>query len=273
MAHRRALTVLALVSTLAASGCGTAAVASIEPSASPAAAVVVTPVPTPRPTPRPEPTPTPHPSATAKPTPVVPTAAGDAAQAGFVAFAGSAATPFHLDMASKVNVVVAEMTIRLSLDVAGDGDMAGEVAAKAGDVTESAELVIVDGRQFVRVPGRAWTEVAGDPTAANPLGELPLDKVVWKGVDTIGGSPLHHIQIDDASVVDASNVEESAITALEIDSGLMDFWVTDAGTPVLARFRIVGSGVARGRRTDFWIVGRYDFSDVGKPVIIEPPIS
>ena len=41
---------------------------------------------------------------------------------------------------------------------------------------------------------------------------------------------------------------------------------------MLAKFRIVGTGIARSIRTDFTIVGRYDFSDVGKPVTIEAPI-
>ena len=93
------------------------------------------------------------------------------------------------------------LTLRLTLDVAGNGDMAGKVATKAGDVTKTVELVIVDG-QRVRPPARGGVdEVVGDPTTSDPLGELPLDKVAWMGLDTIAGARLHHLRIDDPSIV------------------------------------------------------------------------
>ena len=53
----------------------------------------------------------------------------------------------------------------------------------------------------------------------------------------------------------------------------MDVWVAADGTPVTAKFRILGTAVARSRQTVISIVGRYDFSDVGKPVTIEAPIA
>lgn len=260
-----------LLCLLAVAGCGGAAVASVEPTAT--AAVRATPVPTQRPTPRPTPVPTPRPSLTPAPTAVVSSADGEAARAGFVAFAASVGTPFHLDLASKVSVRDAAVTLRLSLDIAGNGDIAGEVAAKAGDTTETAELAVVGGRQFLRATGGDWSELAGDPTTSDPLREVPLDKVTWAGMDTIKGTALHHLRIDDPAVVGASNIGDQGITDLDITSGVMDFWVTADGTPVLAKFRITGSGLTRGLRADFSIVGRYDFSDVGKPVTIESPIA
>lgn len=268
MSRRRSLPALILC-VLAAAGCGDAAVASVAPTAT--ATVQASAVPIRRATPRPTPVPTPRPSLTPAPTTVVSSAEGEAARAGFAGFAASVGTPFHLDLASKVSVRDVAVTLRLSLDVAGNGDMAGDVAAKAGDTTETAELVIVGGRQFVRPAGEAWTELAGDPTTADPLHEVPLDKLAWVGVDTIKDTALHHLRIDDPAVVGASNTGDQGITDLDITSGVMDFWVTGDGTPVLARFRIIGTGLTRGLRADFSIVGRYDFSDVGKPVTIETP--
>lgn len=270
MSRSRTLPAL-ILSLLVVAGCGAAAVASITPT--PSAAVPATAIATRRPTPRPTPTLTPRPSLTPAPTAVVSSADGEAARAGFAAFAAAVGIPFHLDLASKVEVRAVAVTLRLSLDIAGNGDMSGEMAAKAGDTTETAELVIVGGRQFVRESGRDWIEVAGDPAASNPLGAVPLDKVAWVGVDTIKGVALHHLRIDDPAVVGASNTGDQGITDLDVTSGVMDFWVTDAGTPVLAKFRITGSGVARGLRADFSIIGRYDFSDVGKPVTIVSPIT
>lgn len=271
MARWRALTALAIVSMLVVAGCGGAAVASVEPTASPTAGV--TPVPTPRPTPRPVRTvpPTPPPSATPVPTPVVVTPEGDAAREGFVKFAGSNDTPFHLVLTSRVEVLSRPVTIRLVLDVSGTGDMAGLVAAKILDVTETADLVIVDGREFVRVAGKDWVELSGEPTTADPLGAVPLDKVAWVGMDTIGGKSLHHLQIDDPSVIGASNTDQPEISDVHVTSGVMDFWVTADGTPVTAKFLIVGSAVARAQKTDLSIIGRYEFTDVGKPVTIEAP--
>jgi hypothetical protein len=274
MSRPRTPAALLILSVLALAGCGDAAVASVEPlQTSEASAVVPTPIPTRRPTPSPTPVPTPRPSLTPAPTLVVSSAEGEAARAGFAAFAAADGTPFHLVLASKVDVRGEAVTLRLTLDIAGNGDIAGKVAAKAGDETETAEVVIVGGRQFVRASGRAWTEVAGEPTTSNPLGAVPLDKVAWVGMDTIKSKPLHHLRIEDPAVVGASNVGDQGITDLEIKSGVMDFWVNANGTPVLARFRIAGSGVARGLRADFSIVGRYDFSDIGKPVTIQAPIN
>ncbi len=271
MARWRALIAFAIVSILVAGGCGGAAVASVQPTPSPTAGV--TPIPTPRPTPRAVRTapPTPRPSATPAPTPVVVTAEGTAAREGFVTFAGSNQTPFHLVLTSRVEVLSRPVTVRLVLDLSGTGDMAGQVAAKVLDVTETAQLVIVEGREFVRVAGQEWVELSGDPTTANPLGEVPLEKVAWVGMDTIGGKPLHHLRIDDPSVIGASNTDQSDISDLDIASGVMDFWVTGDGTPVTAKFVIVGSAIARKQKTGLSIVGRYDFSDVGKPVTVEVP--
>jgi hypothetical protein len=271
MAGQRALIAFVLVSLLAIAGCGGAAVASAGPTTAPSAAVAATVAPKPRPTPRPTPAPTPRPSATPAPTPVVPTPEGEAAKAGFVKFAGSDRTPYHVDLASKVQVLGTSLTLRLTLDVAANGDMTGEAAAKSGDITKTVELVIVDGQEFARLPGEPWARVMGDPTTSDPLGKLPLEKVDWMGLDRIEGAPLHHLRIDDPSIVSASNAEDAAITDLEIETGVMDVWVTDKGTPVLAKFQIAGTGIARSIRTGFTIVGRYDFSDVGKPVKVQAP--
>jgi hypothetical protein len=273
MVRRRALTALAIVSMLAVAGCGGAAVASVQPTPSPT--VGVTPIPTPRPTPRPVRTapPTPRPSPTPAPTPVVVTAEGTAAKEGFVKFAGNETIPLHLVLTSQVEVLSRPVTIRLVLDISGTGDMAGQIATKAIDVTDTADLVIVDGRQFVRLSGQEWVELSGDPSNANPLGEVPLDKVAWVGMDTIGGKALHHLRIDDPSVVGASNTDTTDISDLHVETGVMDFWVTDDGTPVTARFRIIGTAIARNQQTDLSIVGRYEFSDVGKAVTIVAPIS
>jgi hypothetical protein len=273
MVRRPALTALAIVSLLAVTGCGGAAVASVEPTPTPTPGV--TPIPTPRPTPRPVLTapPTPPPSATPAPTPAVLTPEGNAARQGFVRFAGSDRVPFHLVLTSRVVVLSQPVTIRLVLDVSDTGDMAGQLATKAADVTDTADLVIAGGREFVRLAGQDWVELSGDPTTANPLGAVPLDKVAWVGLDTIGGKALHHLQIDDPSVVGASNADQSGLSDLVIETGVMDVWVTADGTPVTAKFRILGSAVARSRPTVVSIVGRYEFSDVGKPVAIEAPIA
>ena len=271
MVRRRAQTALAIVSMLAVAGCGSAAVASVQPTPSPT--VGVTPIPTPRPTPRPVRTapPTPRPSATPVPTPVVVTPEGNAAREGFVAFAGNERIPFHLVLTSRVEVLAEPVTIRLVLDISGTGDMAGQIATKAVDVTDTADLVIVGGRQFVRLSGQEWVELSGDPANANPLGEVPLDKAVWVGLDTIDGQALHHLRIDDPSVVGASNTDTTGISDLHVETGVMDFWVTDGGTPVTARFRILGTAIARNQQTVLSVVGRYEFSDVGKAVTIVAP--
>ena len=271
MVRRRALTALAIVFMLALAGCGGTAAASVAPTPSPT--VGVTPIPTPRPTPRPVRTlpPTAPPSPTPAPTPVVVTPEGNAAREGFVKFAGTDRIPFHLVLTSRVEVLSRPVTIRLVLDISGTGDMAGLLAAKAGDTTETAQVVIVDGREFVRLAGQEWAELSGDPTTANPLGEVPLDKVAWVGMDTIGGKALHHLQIDDPSVVGASNTDKTDITDLDVETGVMDFWVTDDGTPVTAKFLILGTAVARAQATALSIVGRYEFSDVGKAVTIVAP--
>ena len=272
MVRRRALTALAIVSMLAVAGCGGAAVASVQPTPSPT--VGVTPVPTPRPTPRPVRTapPTPRPSPTPVPTPAVLTPEGIAATEGFVAFARNDSVPFHLVLTSQVEVLSRPVIVRLVLDISGTGDMAGQIATKAVDVTDTADLVIVDGRQFVRLAGQDWVELSGGAANANPLGEVPLDKVAWVGKETIGGKALHKLKIDDPSVVGASNTDTTDISDVHIDSGVMDFWVTDDGTPVTARFRIIGTAIARNQKTDLSIVGRYEFSDVGKAVTIVAPI-
>jgi hypothetical protein len=272
MAGQRALIAVALVSTLAIAGCGGAAATSGGPTAAPSVALAPTTAPTPRPSARPTPRPTPRPSPTPAPTPVVPTPEGEAAKAGFVKFAGSDRIPFHLDMASKITVLEVALTLRLTLDVAGNGDVAGVAAAKAGDTTKTVELVVVDGREYARLPGQPWARVEGEPTTSDPLGALPLDKVAWMGLDTVEGARLHHLRIDDPTVVSASNGDDGTLTDLEIESGVMDVWVTDKGTPVLAKFQIAGTGIARSVRAPFTIVGRYDFSDVGKPVKVQAPI-
>ena len=130
-------------------------------------------------------------------------------------FAGSEGTPYHVDLASKVEVLGTSLTLRLALDVAGNGDMAGEAAAKSGTSPRPSSSSSWMDASTRACPGEPWARVMGDPTTSDPLGELPLDKVDWMGLDR-SGAQLHHLRIDDPSIVSASNAEDAAITDLDI---------------------------------------------------------
>ena len=259
MVRRRAQIALAIVSMLAVAGCGSAAVASVQPTPSPT--VGVTPIPTPRPTPRPVRTapPTPRPSATPVPTPVVVTPEGNAAREGFVAFAGNERIPFHLVLTSRVEVLAEPVTIRLVLDTS-DGDMAGQIATKAVDVTDTADLVIVGGRQFVRLSARSGRAVgrSGERQparrgAAGQGGPWPaMDASARQGAPSPPGRRSMQSSVAYALPAPLASARPPCRAPA---AGGTTGWPTVVGARRRATFRILGTATARDQQTDLAVVG------------------
>ena len=92
-------------------------------------------------------------------------------------------------------------------------------------------------------------------------------------MDTIGGKALHHLRIDDPSVVGASNTDTTDISDLHVETGrhgLLGDRRRDARHGEVPDHR--HRHRAQPDRPTSSIVGRYEFSDVGKAVTIVAPI-
>lgn len=259
---RRASALTAIVLATLTVGC-----AGPAPSASSSATAAPTTAATARPTATPRPTSTPRPTATPLPTLSVD---GASAIERFMDFAEATDIPYHMDIDLEVGVLGQSVRMAMAFDAQGP-DMAGTMRIAAGAERIVTDVVVVDGRTFVRSADATWIEVPEASPVENPWDSLRLDLLTIEGQEVIDGVPHHHLQIDDPSVALTADVDQTVFSEVVIDRGLFDVYVTDDGLPTRSRVTILGSAVVNGIRTQLEIVGVYSFSAIGTPVDIEPP--
>ena len=131
--------------------------------------------------------------------------------------------------------------------------------------------VIAGGREFVRLAGQDWVELSGDPTTANPLGAVPLDR--WRG--SAGHDRRQGVHDRRSTTVGHRRVERRPVgpADLVIETGVMDVWVTADGTPVTPSSGSSARAVARTAADRPLDRRPLRFSDVGKPATIAAPIA
>ena len=105
-------------------------------------------------------------------------------------------------------------------------------------------------------------------TASSGLEDHGLEP---EGRANVAGTFTHHFRTDDPSLIDASTITGTQLTALTIDSVTFDAYVTDDGVPMTAMMKFAGHGTLEGKSQPVKAEIRYDFSRFGEPLDIQAP--
>lgn len=162
------------------------------------------------------------------------------------------------------------MTAEYDLDVAGT-EFAGAASAGSLGSQVELELVLVEGRAWVKIDDGAWTEAA----PADLGSEDVLD--VWRYVARRGD-----LQVEDRDAdgnfrfrsttplpYETGSMRESGMTGQITEQVLV---LTPEGVPVSLELAIEASGTIGEQKLELTGTTAIEFSRWGEPITIEPPI-
>jgi hypothetical protein len=246
---------IALTVGLAVLGCNAGASSAPASSASPSAADV---------------SPSPLPSASGSPRPIDPYAKA------LVAKLATKPLIVHVDQTTKATQTSptssgttnrADLQVTLSEDFSGDDVSFHAVSTTAGQ-TDEQDIVVVGDTAYSRIAGGAWTKTPRS-TVAKTIDDaiktirLTSDpaELTYVGPETVDGRQLRHLTGTGKVLFNAASGGVGKYDAFDI-------WVTDDGTPVLAKTTFSASDA-----TGSQVAGSNEFhySKVGGPIEIAAP--
>lgn len=178
---------------------------------------------------------------------------------------------FHMtaDMQLTINKVLVDMDV--AEDVSG-GNEKGSIDIRGAGVSIHMEVVVLDGKAYLKLANRKWEKVDVDTSSSNPLGDLRVDGLQPVDIVNVGGVPAHHFRVDDPTALDSNTITGNALTDLKLTSSSFDVYLTRDGVPLTAKLAFAGTGTFQGKASSVEANIRYDFSRFGVPVKIVAPI-
>lgn len=250
---------------------------TLPPTASPIPTRRVTITPPPRPV-----TPAPTPSPSAAPSPTVDSAVGNAIIQLFLTNFAAAQPPFDLECLVVGEISAGSQSSSFELYIEGQiegEDFAGSFGA-GRDGSTVAEVVLKDGRAYVRSPPADEWEVVDEFSQTQPLNPFNLlaaEDLTYVGRANREGAMLHQLRTTKWIGDDPQTSAEVANPRIE--SSQFDLYVDDDGIPAEADLVFeMTAGIGRQgqperpRMANFDYTVFYYFTDVGVANDIEAPI-
>jgi hypothetical protein len=164
-------------------------------------------------------------------------------------------------------------SIVLDGGVSGD-DFTGSLTLTSPGLTLEADAIFVNGEIYVRPKGGDWTpgEEYEQTEPLNPF-EGAAANFSYVGPEVRDGRTLHHLSLDQWTGKDVlRKLRKAGFRRPEVQAGAFDVYVGDDGIPVSGGLDFTIAAVYLGEHVVFAYGVAYEFSDVGKPVIVEEPI-
>ena len=178
---------------------------------------------------------------------------------------------FHMTADMQLTISGEKIDMDVAEDVSG-GNEKGRIDIRGAGVSIHMEVVVADGKAYLKLANRTWEKVDVDTSSSNPLGDLRVDGLQPIDTVNVGGVPAHHFRVDDPAAIDPDTITGNALTALTLKSASFDVYVNDDGVPLTAKLAFSGTGTFQGKSAPVEAKIRYDFSRFGVPVEIVAPI-
>ena len=178
---------------------------------------------------------------------------------------------FHMTADMQLTIDGEMLDMDVAEDVSG-GNEKGRIDIRGAGVSIHMEVVVVDGKAYLKLANRAWEQVDVDTSSSNPLGDLRVDGLQPIDIVNVGGVPAHHFRVEDPGALDPDTITGNALTALKLTSASFDVYVNDDGVPLTAKLAFSGTGTFQGKTASVEAKVRYDFSNFGVPVDIVAPV-
>jgi hypothetical protein len=194
--------------------------------------------------------------------------------AAFIAIAGSPDFSGHASVVATMDIGAMAFVMESTSDFALN-EMATVTTIELEGQRVSTEVVVADGKAYVRPPGGAWQVMATPPIGSEQDVFTRLDDpsdVTYLKTQLVGGRILHRIKLKDALPIDPSRVSTARIVDVQVDKASFEILVDDAGVPVLGYYDFEGSAAIEDVRQAIVIDADYRFSKIGEPIDIDPPI-
>lgn len=214
--------------------------------------------------------PSPSGPASALPSPAPP----EAVVAGFVAVAGGPDFSGHTSVVATMDIGAMTFILETSSDFAPT-EMATVTTIEVDGQAVSTEVIVADGKAYVRPPGSGWRILPTPPIDPGQDVFTRLDDpsdVTYLKTQMVGGRILHRVRLNDALPIDPSTISSARILNVQVGKASFELLVDDAGIPVLGYYDFEGTATIENVEQAIVIDADYRFSKIGEPINIDPPI-
>jgi hypothetical protein len=191
-----------------------------------------------------------------------------------VAVAGGPDFSGHVSVVATMDIGAMAFDLETTSDVAPNG-MATVTTIEVDGQRVSTEVVVADGKAYVRPPGGGWRILPTPPIDPAQDVFTRLDDaadVTYLKQQMVGGRVLHRVRLKDALPIDPSRISSARILDIKVEMASFEILVDDAGVPVLGYYDFQGSASIEGVRQAIVIDANYRFSKIGEAIDIDPPI-